>query len=53
MALARLVVHFMADQVTGLRAMSRVIDAGVVAACGAGSVERRWQVLRSAHEYRC
>ena len=53
-ALAQLVVHFMADPVTGLREMGRVTrDGGVVAACvwdhagGRGPLSAFW---RAAHD---
>jgi SAM-dependent methyltransferase len=53
-ALAQLVVHFMADPVAGLREMARVTkEAGVVAACvwdnagGAGPLSPLW---RAAHD---
>src|SRR5918995_5494591 len=52
-ALAQLVVHFMADPVTGLREMARVTrEGGVVAACvwdhagGQGPLSRFWDVAR-------
>ena len=53
-ALAQLVVHFMADPVTGLREMARVtVDGGVVAACvwdheGGGSpLSAFWDAARA------
>ena len=53
-ALAQLVVHFMADPVAGLREMGRVTrDGGVVAACvwdyggGAGPVSPFWAAVRA------
>lgn len=52
-ALAQLVVHFMADPVTGLREMKRVTrEQGVVAACvwdhggGQGPLSLYWDVVR-------
>ena len=52
-ALAQLVVHFMADPVTGLREMGRVTrDGGVVAACvwdhagGRGPLSAFWRAAR-------
>lgn len=53
-ALAQLVVHFMAEPVQGLREMSRVVgDGGVVAACvwnhagGAGPLSTFWRAVKS------
>ena len=56
-ALAQLVVHFMADPVSGIREMARVTrDGGVVSACvwnhagGDGPLSPFWKVVREVDE---